>query len=328
MSKAKLSLCVMTATLVAVMTLFFLPEPEAQVVQTTLVQQRVIRKTCMLDGEATYGQRQPLIAPVSGQVEQVYVNSGQWVKKDQLLLRMSTEMEEKMLTQLQMQQQQLEKQLMRMSGQQISDTDLLMNLVNQQQSLLSSIAMKQIRAAGDGRIENMYVKAGDYLSAAGVAGIVSGKEQKVTAMWIEQDGAMPSPGMCAWWCDSYGNKLEPLILESVGTPELQNGVPVYPLVFSCVLGEESQIKIGEKSPVCMTMKEETITATVSMRAMDDQQRLWVVDQDSVRPVRVNWKVCGDQQLQLPTEFNGCAVVLDPDQLDLYDGMKLKRSEES
>ncbi|MBR2923951.1 MAG: biotin/lipoyl-binding protein [Clostridia bacterium] len=327
MSKTSLSLCVMIATLLAVVALFFLPKPQAQIISTTTVKPGMVQKTCMLDGEAGFGDRQPLISPLSGQVEQVYVKSGQLVEKGQLLFRLSTAMEELALQQLQYQQYQLENYLGGIVGQlPWTSADLLANVNSQQQTLLSTIATKQIRADCDGRIENLYVQVGEYVAASSVAGSISGKEMTISSVWFSQDGAPPVPGMNAWWCDAYGNQLEPLILESVGAPTLQNTIQIYPLVFSCVWGNESKIRVGEKAPVCLVLEEQAANAVVTAEALDDQQQVWVVQNDSVKPVKVAWADCEDNALQLPDEWAGSKVVLNPDQLDLQEGMKLNLSE--
>ena len=327
MSRTKLSLGVMIATLLAVVTLFFLPAPQAMVLQTTRVRPGNIQKTCMLDGEATYRNRQPLIAPVSGQVEKIYVESGQWVEKGQLLLRMSTAEEEMALSQLAKQQYQLQNSLSTVTGQQPwSAADLMAYLTNQKQSLLSSIALKQIRANCDGRIENLYVKSGDYLSAAGLMGTISEREMTVSAAWISHQGATPVPGMNAWWCDSYGNKLEPLLLISVGAPTLQSNQQIYPLVFSCLQKENSQIRIGEKAPVCLLLEETAADAVVGRNAMDENQQLWLVRKGTVEPFKVSPDSYGNNEIQLPDEMAGSLVVLMPDRYHLYEGMKLNRSE--
>lgn len=328
MSKASLSLGVMIATLLAMVALFFLPKPQAQIISTTTVKPGIVQKTCMLDGEADFGHRQPLISPLSGQVEQVYVKSGQWVEKGQLLFRLSTAMEETALQQLQSQQYQLAYELTGITGQlPWSTADLLSNINSQQQSLLTAIAMKQIRAERDGMVENLYVQTGDYITASGAAGTISGREMTVSSVWFSQDGAPPVPGMNAWWCDAYGNKLEPLILETVEAPVLQNTIQMYPLIFSSVWGSESKIKMGEKAPVCLVLEEQTVSAAVAAEALDDQQQVWIVQNDRVRPVKVDGATSVNDSLQLPDEMAGNKVVLNPDQLDLQDGMKLNLSED-
>lgn len=323
MSKTKLSLGVMIATLLAVVTLFFWPVQQATVLKTTRVKPGNMQQTCMLDGQATYSNRQPLVAPVSGQVEKIYVESGQWVEKGQLLLRMSTIEEEIALSQLQKQQYQLQNRLSNVTGQQAwSSADLLVYLTSQKQSLLSSIAVKQIRASCDGRIENLYVKPGDYLSVAGLIGTISDREITVSTPWISHQGETPVPGMSAWWCDSYGNKLEPLLLKSIGAPILQNNQQVYPLTFSCLMEGKSQIRIGEKAPVCLLLEETAVGAIVEMDALDANQQLWLVRQGTVQPVKVDLDSRKTDQIQLPDELAGSVVVLMPDRYNLFEGMKL------
>ena len=186
--------------------------------------------------------------------------------------------------------------------------------------------MKQIRADCDGRIENLYVQVGEYVAASSVTGSISGKEMMVSSVWFSQDGVPPAPGMNAWWCDAYGNKMEPLILKSVGAPTLQNTIQIYPLIFSCVLGSESKIRIGEKAPVCLVLEEQTVGAAVAAEALDKQQQVWIIQNGSVRPVKMDWAACVDDSLQLPDEMAGSKIVLNPDQLDLQEGMRLNLSE--
>ena len=139
-------------------------------------------------------------------------------------------------------------------------------------------SLKQIRAAYDGRIENLYVREGDYLLESGLAGTLSGRETSVSAVWLSQNGTVPVPGMSAWWCDSYGNRLEPLVLESVGAPVMQNMLQAYPLVFACLSDEPSNIVVGEKAPVCLVVDEQTVKASISVEALDENQQLWLIHQ--------------------------------------------------
>ena len=71
MSKANLSICVMIATMVVVMTLFFLPMPVSQTVEVTTVRPGVLQMTYMLEGEAVRGDQQMIVSPVAGIVEKI-----------------------------------------------------------------------------------------------------------------------------------------------------------------------------------------------------------------------------------------------------------------
>lgn len=323
MSKANLSIGVMIVTMVAVMTLFFLPLPDSPTITVATIVSGASQRSCMLEGMAMAGQEQWIIAQLDGIVDEVYVQSGDRVQAGQLLLRMDTHMEETTLAMLDQQLHDLS-QLTR-SSDLMEGVNLSAGLLEQRMQLVAAIERKQIRAGGDGIVENIYVMKGDYVSAAGIVGCLAGQETKVTAAWTAQQGKAPSPGMRGWWCSADGQWLEPLTLESVGAPVTENNTVVYPLVFRCAR-ETIAVTDGEQAPVCLLVDQDVAHAVVPVEAEDQNGFLWLLRNGAVYPVKADGAPQADNTLQVQSELLGQQVVLWPDRLSLQEGMEVRYAE--
>lgn len=325
MSKASLSLGVMIATTVAVMTLFFLPLPVMQRIETATVQPGVLQQTCMLEGRVVQGEQWPVLAPVAGRVAQTYVSSGDEIRKGQLLIRMDTQAEERALA-------EVEKQLLLMKeGLSVLSTLPGMEKLNdiisvhqQKQALLTAIAGKCIRSDAEGTVENLYVSAGDLLPSGAVIGVVCSDEPRIAASMRETDGMSPLPGMAAWWCDENGTGLEPLVLESVGSPVVENGGVIYQLVFRKT--DRKYASVNQKAPVRMILKNTPAAAVVPVEAIDRLSQIWLVKEGKAQPVKLGNLQSDDEHVLVDEQFLGMQVILNPDQLELYEGMQVRVEE--
>lgn len=323
MSKGKLSIGVMIATLVAVMALFFLPSPPRQSVTIATITPGATQVACMLEGVAISGQQQLMIAPSAGRIDKVYVQSGDKVTAGQLLARMDTRLEERALAQL---DQQWHGWRRRADDAGDSGLNLLSGFAEQRAGLIAAIECKQIRAAEDGTVENVHVTEGMYLSEAGMIGSLVGQQPKVTAFWMAQQGQTPAPGMTAWWCAQDGTYLEPLVLESVGAPVMQENALVYLLSFTSVMGESSIITGGDEAPVCLLLEQEAAPAVAPIEAVDEDGFLWLLRDGAAVPVPANGQPYDDGFLQVQPELLGQQVILWPDRLSLQEGLGIKHLE--
>lgn len=326
MSKANLSIGVMIATLVAVMALFFWPQAEGLRLTIATIVPGGSQAPRMLEGTAIAGEQQLIIAPTVGRIDKVYVKSGDRVQAGQLLARMDTQLEENALLQMDQQWYRWSSLAELSHGTDGTGLDLATNLIQQRAQLVAAIECKQIRAATDGIIENMHVVEGTYLSEPGMIGSLVGQQPKVTALWMAQQGQAPAPGMEAWWCASDGERIELLVLESVGAPVAQNNAVVYPLIFASLMGESSSINSGDTAPVCLLMNQQAVPAVAPVEAIDENGRLWLLRDGAAFPVLANGQSIDGDCIQVQPELLGEQVILRPDDLSLQEGMAIRQSE--
>ncbi|MBP3648259.1 MAG: efflux RND transporter periplasmic adaptor subunit [Clostridia bacterium] len=328
MSKTNVSIGVMIATFIAVMALFFWPDSSVPKLKVAIVCPGALQRECMLQGTAIEGEQVPIVTPFGGRVAQVYAKSGEYVQQGQLLIRLDSQLEEDALAQLEIQQHQLKSQLSQWidpafeNGSQFA---LLTELSKQRDSIVAAIEYKQIRATSTGKLENLYIKADDYLSEAGLIGNLSTGGNKVMASWIAQQGQPPLPGLQAWWCKTDGTKLESMILERVGVPTEHNNQLIYPLTFRST-GLPSNITPGETAPVCLLLEAVQVNAMVPVEAIDSNGQVWVLRNGYAEPVSVEYGQHNDAFLQVQNELIGETVLLNPDELPLRKGMLIRRSE--
>ena len=309
MSKAKASICVMIATMVTVMTLFFLPKPSRQIFMTTRVSTDSLPVTCMLEGQAVYSGQQILLAPVSGRIARCHVQPGDHVQAGELILRLDSQADEEALAVLESSFYQLEQATDALRGA-LPATDLWMSRQQQRATLVASIKMKQIRSDAAGIVENLYVQPGDYVAAGTPLGRFREEKISVSAIWTDDGTGTPAAGMRAYWCADDGTPQYPMTLESVA---LNNEVNGYILTFSFdAVGSEIPEQ-GEKAPVLLTLKELPSAPLIPLDALDDQGQIWIVEDGRIFPLMAATGIADRNSIQVSNLKPGTQIILQPDQ---------------
>ncbi len=319
MSKAKASICVMIATTVTVMTLFFLPKPDRQTFTTTTVTAESLKITCMLEGRAVYSGRQLLLSPVSGTVAQCYAMSGDRVNAGELIIRMDSQADEEALAVLESYSYQLTQATVTLGGN-LPAADLWLTQQQQRASLAASIRLKQIRANAGGIVENLYVQPGEYVAAGTLLGQIRGETISVSAVWTGESSITPATGLQAYWCEDDGTPIHPMTLEAVALTSDQNG---YLLTFAFENNGKPVPAEGERAPVLLMLEELPATTLIPLNAMDDEGRIWIVENGHAYPVEPETGLADQHNIQVSNLQPGTRVILEPDQTILMENGRVR-----
>lgn len=321
MSKAKASICVMIATTVTVMALFFWPKPAQRTLQAAVVTVGELTVSCMLEGHTVYGGRQVLLSPVNGRVAQCYAFSGERVAAGDLILRMDSQADEAALAALESQFYQLQQTAKAAAGI-LPAADLLLAQQQQRLSIRAAIESKQIRTDADGIVENLYVQAGEYVAEGTPLGQIRGEEIRVTATWSGDSSLTPAAGMRAYWCAPDGTPQSPLLLESVSI----SGSDGYLLTFSPLCNAAELPGEGEAAPVQLVMKELPAMPLIPTEALDEHGCVWIIENGRMISIYAETGTAEQGYIQAVNLTPGTKVILHPDRALLAEGEPVRSGE--
>lgn len=328
MSKAKASLCVITATFIAVVALFFAPKPAAPILQTATITRGELEITAMLQGTVAYSDTRYLPAPVAGKVQRVFKQPGDSLAAGEMVVELEHGAELSALSALEHRQFSLAVGLETLPtvGTALGDVagELLQWGTNRSQ-LLASIAAKQIRAEGSGTLSNLYVQPGDYVQAGAPLAQIRGDTLCITAVWTADQSRLPAPGMAAAWCSDDGTPRGMLQLVSVSMPELGEHAGLR-LCFEPTAGESVPLQAGTVLPVRLVLDTLPPAGLVPLAALDSKSRLWILRDGRAVPEAVTLGDSADGLVQVPAELAGLRAVLEPDETVLREKHTVKVAE--
>jgi len=327
MSKAKASLGVIIATVVTVMTLFFFPYTPKKAVRTCQVIRQDLYITEMLEGVVGYMNEQPLISLTDGQVSHVYVKPGDAVREGQLLFLLDMEMEMHSLAAV---EQELyfrkEFTMNNTYGEALSYAagDQLAQLHSMRQTLQSSIAVKQVRAATDSIVQSVYISEGDYVTAQSVLGVTRGEGIGITATRTYSSRREPVAGTSALLLTNRGELLGNAVLHELTAPTATADLhTVQQMLFSPVSLMSNSLKPGDRLMIQAILEIFPDAALVPVEAVGSGNKLWIVEGDEVSCVAVDAQNRNDAFVAVPDELIGATVVLYPDEADLTRRSRVK-----
>lgn len=325
MSRAKASFCVIAATIVTVMALFFSPEPTPLLLRTAAVVRAPLQQTCMLQGTVSNADTRYLISPCAGLVKEVYVQAGEEIKQQELLLRLDTTAEEEALSELQKQRHMTDGYIRPLgSGLMATIADKMLDWETSNAQLLSLIEAKQIRADENGVVGNLYVQPGQYVNQGTLLGETCSTDLCITALWTGDRSDSPKPGMEAWWCSDKGTALGKLLLDSVAviseSPQL-----ALQLCFSFV-NDDALPDVGSKMPVRLLLDTLSDTAQIPLEAVADDGSLWLVRGDRLCREEVVYGKSNHESIQVPDRLTGLRVLLEPGSVAYAEGSRVKHGE--
>jgi hypothetical protein len=325
MSRTKASFCVITATIVTVMALFFSPVPPPALLRTTAVVRASLQQTCMLQGTVTNADTQYLVAPCAGLVKEVYTRAGEQILQQELLIRMDAEAEEQALSQLQQQRHAADDCLRYIgSGVLSTITAQVFRWDSAQEQLRALIDAKQIRAGENGVVSNLYVQPGQYVEQGALLAETGGNGLCITALWTGDQASRPKPGMEAWWCSAKGDAIGKLLLDSVAivadTPQL-----TMQLCFSFADGEPMP-DAGSKVPVRLILEAFTDAALIPLEAVGSDGNIWLVRDGRLCKEEVVFGKSNNESIQVPDHLAGLQVLIRPDDTGCAEGSRVKRRE--
>ena len=325
MSRTKASFCVIAATIITVMALFFSPQPVPVMLRTAVIQHAPLQQTCMLQGSVINADIQYLIAPFAGLVENVYVEAGDPVSGDELLIQLDTTSEQQALSQLQNQRHLIDTCIEPFdSGVLPAFAEQLLKWDSTGEQLLAMMKAKQIRASASGIISNLYVSPGQYVTQGMLLGETCGHDRCVTALWTGDPYRPPRQGMEAWWCTDDGNHVGKLRLEAVKvvseTPQLS-----LQLVF-CPMNGEALPDTGSKVPVQLILDTQPATALMPLEAIADDGSIYLIRDGRVCREHIVYGKSNNKFIQVPEMLLGLRVLLEPNLTSCIEGGCVKETE--
>ncbi len=326
MSKTKASFCVMIATLVTVMTLFFLPDSRVKAVLTTQVKTGTFTESEMLDGEIGYEQTQVLAAPVSGIVAEVLVRPGEKVRQGQLLLRFDTLTETEAMTKYNLAFNQVENKSLMLQG--YAQTEHIMEYLKQQAAterytLQATIAAKQVRALQDGVVDRLYVSAGDMVVQGQLMGTIRDDEMVVKATWLNGSGSLPCMDVVAMLCDQTGKAIGTAILDQMSAP-MTNGISagMQQLTLNELDIDVSLLGEGRHLPIRVVTQKIENAALVPVACVDRDGCIWLERDGYVSSLSVSAARRNQDYLLVSADLLSENVILYPDEAELSEGEKI------
>lgn len=329
MSKARASLCVIAATVVAAVALFFAPKPAPKALRTAVITRGRLQVSAMVQGTVAYADTRYVPAPVSGRVEAVYAEPGDRLLTGQLIVQFDRSSELAALSALEKRQYAIMNQLAQLSAGTVALEAALGELLPweaQHSQLQLSMAAKQIRADGEGVLGNLYISPGDYVLQGAPLAEVRSDELCITAFWTGNQSRLPAPGMAACWCDADGTPAGELLLKSVALAG-QDAAAGLKLCFAPVGELPLQQPPGTGLPIRLVLDELPETGLAPLSALDPQGCLWLIRDGRAVSCQVAPGEAYDGLMQVPVELEGCRVVLDPESATLTDGALVRTGED-
>lgn len=324
MRKTRASLYLIGATLATVIVLFVLPITPKVAVSTAPIRRGQIVDTLSLSATVSYLGQMPCVAPVAGQVSEVFVRQGDSVVKGQLLASMDASAEEDALAFLLALQEQQRRALAQMK---MPDTVLTavsaqntLSTMEETQKLRLTIEGKQLRALSNGVVAQVYAQAGDALTAGGMVLSTHAGACELKAQARLADAARLKNGMQASLYQN-GQKIGTAQVTGFDAPltvsgQLMQTVRLTPQEdLSGLIGEEVEMEL-----VCGATEQISV-APVS--ALSATQRIWVVRDGRAYPQTMGDCARDEEQVGVPTALDGLNVVLEPDETKLYQGCYVK-----
>lgn len=317
MTKTKLSLGVIAVTVLTVATLFLLPLPKKNTVETVVTKRGMLADTLLLEGVVGYGDEETLVCLQSGTVQRVYVKPGEEVKKGQLLFLMDTAGEEKAMTVLAAEMDRLD----RMEG---GLGELLSlrraDLLTKQAELTGSIAAKQIRASRDGIVGLVCCREGDLVQQGTVLGSIHGEDLGISAGVTTDVARQLTVGTTAVLLDEQGEPIGMASLERMGapTPGKETASAVHPLWFSAE-GQKTPGRRLTLEVVCSLWEDEVL---IPLEAVSEENEVWIVEEGKAVPVKISMERQSGGYAAGPEELEGKTVILYPGESGLKPGTKV------
>lgn len=317
----KASLGVIAVTIATILTLFLWPFTPRLAVRTVTIERGDLIQSSRLEGVVAYQEQQPAVSLQAGVLKAVHVRQGQQVQAGQLLFSLDTAPEEQALAALAANRHNREQALQ--SCDQPALTALAadsLSLMEKELALRQSIAAKQLRASRDGRVEAVYVREGQIVTAGALLGVVRSEEKCVTAMC--RAGEAPLLGTAA--LVSLGNDVSfPARLTSVGVPQ-QSDAGFQQICFE-PLNATILTDPGQRTVVEMIREVEYSVPLAPLEAFDSADRLWVVTEGIAAPVSVDTSRRNAESVRVPESLLGARIILAPEGSGVTSGRAVKEA---
>ncbi len=319
------------ATLCTVIVLFVLPITPKVPVSTAVIQRGSLLRTQSVEGMIRFGNEQPCLSLLAGQVAELYVAQGQRVQKGEALLRLDTSAEERALKEMTGALKKQEELVSSLSYEKdaVQAVWLQNRLTMEQkvQELMASIDAKTLRAQNDGIIGQVYTAPDSYVAALTPLMSIHENTVEIYAQHRMQDSANLRTGVKAV---VYANGQQQAIAElsGFGAPVLDSmtGLSMQTLRFSVREGAAwVQDHVGETVSMELLWDAQENLALAPMAAVSQDDLLWVVRDGKAVPMAIDSQKRDADYVCVPENLVGESVVLLPDETPLFSGCLIKEA---
>lgn len=331
MPKTKASFCVIAATLCTVIVLFVLPITPKIPVSIATIQRGTLVRTQSMEGLVCYGNEQPCVSPVAGQIAQVYVRQGQSVQQGDALLRLDTSLEERTLSELKQTLHQQEEAISALpAGQEVVQAVWLQNQLTLEQKIQEiglTIEAKTLRATTDGVVGQVYAGQDAYVAALSPLMSIHAETVEICAQQRVQDSASLEVGMQGIVYVN-GKQQAVVTLKAFEAPYIDEVSGMYSQTLRFSLAESDDWfleRVGETVAIELLWDIETDVALAPISAVSQSDFLWIMEDGKASAVAIDPQKRDASYVCVPEELVGATVILLPDDSQLYSGCLVKEA---
>lgn len=321
MSKTWVSILMLfTSALIAVSALSAAYIPPVEV-ETVLIKTGNFADVIRLVGTIDYSDEQLCVIPFSGKVAQVYVEIGQKVKKGDLLFRLDTTEVEVMLAAFTKQKNEWNVLVQR--SETVPSSIGLMQLQEAQQlhqNLIKQIACAQIRANMDGRVEQISIGEGEYLSASGVAGRIVSSEKKVRVADRSLSVQKSAPALISHKGQQIGT-VRYVRDEVFHENMIQNRELIFEADDNCL----ELMDGGERVNITLLNGNCSEEVIVPLEAIGTDNRIWFVENEQAWSAEIDISRRNELYVAVNPKWKEKHVILYPDLYHLSEGCMVREN---
>ena len=316
MSKSKVSFLLILVTAMLSGALAASVRTPSIQVHTVLIENGTFAEMKRLRGTIGYLEEQFCVVPFAGKVTQVCVEAGQKVQKGELIFRLDSSELEKELVTLCKQEEKLKGALrtdnistLAVSSMQNADLQQL------RKSLLAQLEGTQLRSDLEGTVEEIFVREGENVQVATVAGRIRGERKQIAV--VDQQGLRmekSTPALVS--CDG-----EQLGIAYFAGSEVMSGNVLPGRQLSFLFDEERLNQLEEGQTVELTLLDggDFPAALIPLAAISTDNRVWIVEDDCARSVEIDISKRNESFVAAGDEWSGKRVILLPDLYALSEG---------
>lgn len=267
MNKVKASLAMLGITAAAVLGMVASAEYEhslpAKQVQTCRVELGQVEQVLALDGRLRYEMEYAAIAPVTGMVEQVYVQAGEAVQAGQALFRLNDQTQTTAVSAALAGQDKLPGDI---------GGELALARVQETATQLESLT---VRAAADGLVQQVNVSPYGGVAAGTAAVLLSGREQSIQCSAVEKDAECLRPNMEARIIKN-GQVLTTAAVKSIGPAQTDTATGQAVCLVELTPAENIELPLGALVEVEVILQGSQNVPVLPVQAITEKNTVWWV----------------------------------------------------
>ena len=317
MRKGKKAVLMLIGSIAIAVLLVTWPYGAQTEVETAVVQYGDLIQTLLLNGMVRHTQEETYLSVREGTIADVYVVPGQFIRKGDLLMKMDTTEEEKMLAKIYEVKFLQNKALESMDHRAAAVVQNELTLSEQEAQLRRAVELSYLRAQADGVLEAVYVQNGQKVCAAAVLAASHGEGKQIVAETSSINTF--TPGMAA--VARTGSKETVLLLKRISATET-NGTQL--LFFETT--DEAQIQefhAGETLSIELATAVHPEKALFPLSAIDSNEMVWIVENGKVYHRKISFDEVNREFAAADATWSGKHIILLPDCYALQDGMEVQ-----